>query len=874
MAPWKDKFVKRFVITETTQHKKGFTVYKVTSLVFIKDVPEAVSKVSVWKRYSEFKRLHSALKSQYANLKIKEPFPSFPQSKFFGRFEIDVIEERRTSAVKFLEFVARHASLYTSTVFMKFFETSQSKDSITDCSQSLSSDTSEEDHNTSLDKYSDKNRTLQHFIPQSINFSTPTNLISPFLSKDKGESVVSKNSYHFNGSIEPYDGSALGSFKDTEIVTNSVENLITEGQSSLTKQVDIQVTDSQLEYTKHTNGISDKHCRDINPLSDKQSIVTRECINGFVQDASCDASNIVIHDGSDLPNTTENAVQYILIAAAHMSAAFRHEAIIEYEEAFTQYKLGISHLLNGVQTDPDLQRRIIIKEKISKYLNRAERLYNRHLNCNILALNKPVSDLQNYKVFQVVGSAMLVKDIIQGCTRVIKTIEKPAGVEEDISNYILRGKVPYMVQLYGCIQTETTIFLVLQYVSSGKLWEYIKTHWTGHNMALKKNHTRSVSCDAAIYTECDKIKNCNCNDSSEEQKSANIKHDKLNECHPCGNVNNEENSFDSSNYLEDFRTDSKSSLDLPTIDLLKNAKKLLQSVNATLKKSNSIASRLNESEQLYNRLKQNSDKSVNNSVLCMTNGHDSDMMNSEKSPSKSKNGSTEWQEQQTKHFRFIDDSENTEESYDTSELSTSDSFTDISISKEKEPSASADLIAVPNTLTETTGSLEEIIQLWNAPEDTVRVWAAEILLALETLHQQDIIVSDLTPDNILIDEMNHVVLTYIVPQKCKQLSRIKKPYTAPELCLFSPLVSTASSADVWSFGVLLYELLTGTTFQSKHPGLFHSHSTLNIPEDLSKNAKSLLINVLKYEPSDRMTIPDIKEHPFFEKMDWVGLLDY
>lgn len=40
----------------------------------------------------------------------------------------------------------------------------------------------------------------------------------------------------------------------------------------------------------------------------------------------------------------------------------------------------------------------------------------------------------------------------------------PEGNNDDISNYILRGKVPYMVQLHACIQTDSTVFLVLQYV--------------------------------------------------------------------------------------------------------------------------------------------------------------------------------------------------------------------------------------------------------------------------------------------------------------------------------------------------------------------------------------------------------------------------
>lgn len=35
MAPAKDKWIKRFIITETRRHKKGFTIYKITSMVYV-----------------------------------------------------------------------------------------------------------------------------------------------------------------------------------------------------------------------------------------------------------------------------------------------------------------------------------------------------------------------------------------------------------------------------------------------------------------------------------------------------------------------------------------------------------------------------------------------------------------------------------------------------------------------------------------------------------------------------------------------------------------------------------------------------------------------------------------------------------------------
>ncbi|KAH7956218.1 hypothetical protein HPB52_007327 [Rhipicephalus sanguineus] len=93
------------------------------------------------------------------------------------------------------------------------------------------------------------------------------------------------------------------------------------------------------------------------------------------------------------------------------------------------------------------------------------------------------------------------------------------------------------------------------------------------------------------------------------------------------------------------------------------------------------------------------------------------------------------------------------------------------------------------------------------PEACIRLWAAEIVVALGHLHQLGVIRQDLCPHDVLLGEGGHVVLTYSCYFNCvdrspSQFAR-ENQYCAPEIDNLGPVTP---ACDWWSFGALLYEL--------------------------------------------------------------------
>lgn len=91
------------------------------------------------------------------------------------------------------------------------------------------------------------------------------------------------------------------------------------------------------------------------------------------------------------------------------------------------------------------------------------------------------------------------------------------------------------------------------------------------------------------------------------------------------------------------------------------------------------------------------------------------------------------------------------------------------------------------------------------------------------------------------------------------------------------ITEETEACDWWSLGAVLFELLTGKTLVECHPAGINTHTTLNMPECVSEEARSLIQQLLQFNPMERLGagvagVEDIKSHPFFTPVDWAALM--
>ncbi|KAL6436682.1 hypothetical protein ACFW04_004850 [Cataglyphis niger] len=171
-------------------------------------------------------------------------------------------------------------------------------------------------------------------------------------------------------------------------------------------------------------------------------------------------------------------------------------------------------------------------------------------------------------------------------------------------------------------------------------------------------------------------------------------------------------------------------------------------------------------------------------------------------------------------------------------------------------------------------------------EDMVRFYIGEIILALERLHDLGIIYRDIKLENILMDKDGHLILTdfglskEFLPHERNGNARTYSfcgtiEYMAPEV-VRGGLSGHDIAVDWWSMGVLIYELLTGSSpfaLDGKNNQQEISKRILRSdlpskPIHLSDTVWDLIRRLLIKDPRRRLgggpgDAKELKDHPFF-----------
>jgi len=162
-------------------------------------------------------------------------------------------------------------------------------------------------------------------------------------------------------------------------------------------------------------------------------------------------------------------------------------------------------------------------------------------------------------------------------------------------------------------------------------------------------------------------------------------------------------------------------------------------------------------------------------------------------------------------------------------------------------------------------------------ERTVAQFMREIVSAVQYLHtlKPQILHRDIKPENILLDTDGRARLAdfgwsnFSEDDKKRETYCGTPEYLAPEMVMKQ---GHNEKIDIWSLGVLMFELLTGRppfVYKGDTSKLYSDIKNLKLmwTDDFPILAKNLVSKILKIKPEERLTLQEILEHPWFAEIE-------
>uniref|UniRef100_A0A671QIH4 Ribosomal protein S6 kinase polypeptide 1 n=1 Tax=Sinocyclocheilus anshuiensis TaxID=1608454 RepID=A0A671QIH4_9TELE len=917
----KDEIVRFYTVTDPTTHKKGYTVYKVTARIISRKNPEDIQEITVWKRYSDFKKLHQNLWQIHRNLYGQsELFPPFAKAKVFGRFDESVIEKRRQCSEDLLQFSANIPALYGNQYMQDFFKGGEVQDSseligpaepfsdfLADSLLDSSSEGGSSDSElNSLEVDGDTLAAVDDGMASgSIRHTATQSNSSPIQQPVTSPSRLGVESSHSSGAL---------SFTSSLRNYSEKKDYLEEASEQITLAVQKEVEqDFAVAFSYYRRGVD----------------LLLQGVQGEVSPSRREAVKRKTAEYLMRPIVVSCCLYYVLFtcfffffrccgglwAEQTHSDELKHYRVLGIIDK-VQYYVSILKLKSSacgrvkktivprsVPNMVQLEKYIISEDSIFLLLHYAEggKLWS-HI-CKYLRENSPEESF-NITFIQKAHS-----------TAVHSTLNPVhTGSSSVDSRGLSLGEDPSAAQLpdSGATSEEecTNSYLTLctEYEQ-----EKLEPDEDRSSLApvLTQKHTCSVLNTDSLCSPISMQELCFF--TEEEQLAGFVDQCTHSPDHP-----------DQSPPMELFQSDRQEACKptfVPSDDgseLTEEPVEMIQEVSDLWRSdsdqcSNDLVPVISFKEAVLEDA----------TVSCTVEGQPPDLL---VNLPVLEDGTVDTQDEEliTGDIAFAavaktsptfgrpdvlqrGEKEELDQSVDVATFPLlhrpsktffrTDSLTlsspELSGTLDAAvPRAQMDFVEHEEVGLRSKGTIgeqedEEVSKLFQEldklaavsldtriPEALVRNWAADMVMALDSLHQEGIICRDLNPSNILLNHAGRVQLTYFcswsdVEESCDPIA-ISKMYCAPEV---GGICEETLACDWWSLGALLFELIVGKTLYRCHPAGIGRHSSLNIPEFVSEEARSLLEQLLQYNPVERLGagvagVEDIKSHPFFSHMNW------